>query len=294
MHLHRTDIPEAMTRLPDIVRSAIDSSGLTRKIAGKASLFLPLVSIVALAAGVLLSAASDGLSSFATSAAATLIDGYSFLAPALIFMVLAPVLSRIFSTRERGRFGLYVVGWLAATKVLAMLWVVLFTVVVFGLPLMPESSVSFGATLRSTTGTLVSTLASSHFFWAIYAAVAAGLVAVRVQSIAATLERGVTSIEYAGQYLQPAIPLFMFAVGVYVGALPEQLNNQIGLEGVRGRLSHGQHPWTAHGSQHHSRHAGDLRLRVAAGGGRLVRVALRNPGTGQVPGAPLLVARLLR
>ena len=232
MHLHRTDIPEAMTRLPDIVRSAIDSSGLTRKIAGKASLFLPLVSIVALAAGVLLSAASDGLSSFATSAAATLIDGYSFLAPALIFMVLAPVLSRIFSTRERGRFGLYVVGWLAATKVLAMLWVVLFTVVVFGLPLMPESSVSFGATLRSTTGTLVSTLASSHFFWAIYAAVAAGLVAVRVQSIAATLERGVTSIEYAGQYLQPAIPLFMFAVGVYVGALPEQLNNQIGLEGV--------------------------------------------------------------
>ena len=232
MQPHDTPTPEATTRLPSIVRSAIDSSGLLRQIEAKTSALLPLISILALGVGVVVGAASDGLSTFVTSAASTLIDGYSLVAPALIFMVLAPVLSRIFSTRRRGRFGLYVVAWLAATKVLAMLFVIFFTVAVFGLPVLPEHSVSIGATLRDTSGTLIVTLATSHFFWAIYAAVAAGLIAVRVQSSAATLERGVTSIEYAGQYLQPAIPLFMFAVGVYVQALPDEIDEQIGLGGV--------------------------------------------------------------
>jgi len=156
-------------------------------------------------------------------AAEAFIDGYSYVAPLLIFLVLAPVLSRILSTKRRGSFGLYVIAWLGVTKILALLFAVVFTVAVFGLPLMPENSVSIWGALAQTSKSLVTTLTVSQFFWAIYAAIAVGLIAVKVKPLAQLLERGVTLIESAGQYIQPIIPMFMFAVGVYVQSIPDEV-----------------------------------------------------------------------
>ncbi len=202
-------------------------------LARRANVLLPLISIGALGLGAAMGAISGDLSGFVASGAAALIDGYGFVAPFLIFAVLAPVLSRIFSARRRGRFGLYVIGWLGLTKLFAMLWAVLFTVVAFGSPLLPEHSVSLLGALGQTGGSLLTTLVESTFFWAIYAAVLAGLASIRVQRLGAFLERGATSIEYAGKYIQAAIPLFMFAVGVYVQGLPGELGDQIGLDGIQ-------------------------------------------------------------
>ena len=176
--------------------------------------------------------ASEGLTSGVNHSADAFINGYSYGAPFLIFIVLAPVLSRIFSTRRRGKFGFYVISWLSVTKVLALLWAVGFTVAVFGLPLLPESSVSVGGALVQTSRSLLSTLTKSQYFWAIYVAVVTGLVAVKVQPLARLLEKGVTAVEYAGQYLQPIIPFLMFAVGVYIQSIPNQLEDELGLEGA--------------------------------------------------------------
>ena len=166
------------------------------------------------------------------SAASGFIDGYGYGAPVLIFVVLAPVLSRIFSTRQEGKFGIYVISWLAASKILAMLWAVVFTVAIFRMPVISDQSLSVGDTFLQTFRTLLSTLTKSQFFWAIYVAIATGFVEVRVKPMAMVLEKGVTAVEYAGQYIQPLIPLFMFAVGVYIQSLPSQLEGQIGLEGT--------------------------------------------------------------
>ncbi len=157
------------------------------------------------------------------------VDWYSYGAPVLIFLVLAPVLSRIFSTRRRGKFGLYVITWLGVTKILALLWAVLFTVAVFGMPLLPVDSVSIGGGLAQTSNSLLSTLTDSQYFWGLYAAAVTGIVAVRVKPLADMLEKGVTTIEYLGQYLQPMVPFFMFAVGVYIQSIPNQLDNELGL-----------------------------------------------------------------
>ena len=197
----------------------------------KTSVLLPVISIVALAAGVLLGNVSESLSAIVNFVASAFVHGYSFGVPVIIFVVLAPVLSRISSTNLQAGFGLYVVGWLAVTKILAMLWVVLFMMVIFGLPLVANSSLSVGGALSQTSRTLVSTLTRSQFFWAIYAAIVTGVVAIRVKPLANSLEQGVTFIEHAGQYIQPLIPLFMFAVGVYVQALPQTLGAEIGLDG---------------------------------------------------------------
>ena len=227
--------PSAIHRVvhgPETILSRMQTSGLWQTAKSKGTLLLPLAFIFASAAGILLGAASDGLSRVVNSSAEGFIDGYSYGAPLLIFLVLAPVLSRIFSTRRRGKFGLYVIGWLAGTKILALLWAVLFTVVAFGLPMLPEDSVSVGGALLQTSKSLLTTLTDSQFFWAIYAAVATGLVAVRVKPLADLLEKGVTLIEYAGQYMQPIIPLLMFAVGVYIQSIPTQLEEDLGLGGV--------------------------------------------------------------
>ena len=198
----------------------------------KTTILLPLTALLALTAGILMGAVSENLSSIVSASAEAFIDGYGFGAPFIIFVVLAPVLSRIFSTKQKGKFGFYVVNWLAVTKVLAMLWAILFTVVVFGLPIVSENSLSLGDALAQSSKTMLSTLVKSQFFWAIYAAIAIGLVAIKVKLLANLLEKGVRSIEYAGQYIQPLIPVFMFSVGVYVQALPKNLESQIGLEGA--------------------------------------------------------------
>lgn len=215
----------------DIVPLRAHLVALWRMMKAKTSVLLPVISIVALAAGVLLGNVSESLSAIVNFVASAFVHGYSFGVPVIIFVVLAPVLSRISSTNLQAGFGLYVVGWLAVTKILAMLWVVLFMMVIFGLPLVANSSLSVGGALSQTSRTLVSTLTRSQFFWAIYAAIVTGVVAIRVKPLANSLEQGVTFIEHAGQYIQPLIPLFMFAVGVYVQALPQTLGAEIGLDG---------------------------------------------------------------
>ncbi len=215
--------------LSDTFPSIVPVLNVWHKAKAKATSFIPLIFILAFAAGIFLGAVSETLSNVVNSAAEAFIDGYSYGAPVLIFLVLAPVLSRIFSTKSRGKFGLYVIGWLGATKIFALLWAVLFTVAVFGLPFLPQDSVSVQGALVQTLKSLVSTLTQSQFFWAIYAAVAVGLIAIRVKPLATLLEKGVTTIEYAGQYMQPIIPLLMFAVGVYVQSIPRQVE-ELGID----------------------------------------------------------------
>ena len=218
--------------LTDTILARVHAFGIWQTFQAKTAVFLPLFFVFALAAGIFLGAASDGLSDIVNAAAEAFINGYSYGAPLLIFLVLAPVSSRIFSTRSRSKFGFYVISWLAGTKILALLWAVLFTVVVFGSPVLPEDSVSVGGALAQTSVSLLSTLTESQYFWAIYAAVATGLLAVKIRPFADLLEKGVTTVEYAGQYLQPIIPLLMFAVGVYIQSIPRQLEDELGLEGA--------------------------------------------------------------
>ena len=83
--------------------------------------------------------------------------------------------------------------------------------------------------MAQTSNSLLSTLTDSQYFWGLYAAAVTGIVAVRVKPLADMLEKGVTTIEYLGQYLQPMVPFFMFAVGVYIQSIPNQLDNELGL-----------------------------------------------------------------
>lgn len=229
----RTYALDRARHLASTVLSIVHPLGLWHTIKAKTSIFLPLVSILALAAGILLGTISEKLSDVVNQTASTFVDGYSLFAPVLIFLVLAPVLSRIFSTKQKGKFGLYVLGWLSLTKIVALLWATLFTAVVFSLPMFPEHLSSIGGALAHTSNSLLSTLSQSTFFMAIYASIVIGVIALKVKRLARLLEKGVAGIEHVGQYLQPLIPVFMLAVGVYIQSLPTNLVDQIGLDGTQ-------------------------------------------------------------
>ena len=89
-------------------------------------------------------------------------DLYDLVAPVAIFLILTPSLARLFSTRTMGRFGLYVISWYAVRKVLACLWAIVFILVVFRIPILPQGSLSLGDGITQTVKSLGEMAATQH------------------------------------------------------------------------------------------------------------------------------------
>jgi Na+/H+-dicarboxylate symporter len=161
-------------------------------------------------------------------------DLYSFIAPIAIFLILAPSLARLFSTRSMGRFGLFVIRWYAVRKLLACLWAIVFILMVFRIPILPQGSLSLAEGLVETMKSLGVMASTSSYFWAMYAAVIVALSSMRVHRLSGYLEKILSGLESAGSYLMPVMPIFMFAIGAYIYGLPENVQEQVGL-GAEGR-----------------------------------------------------------
>ena len=157
-------------------------------------------------------------------------DLYEFVAPLAIFLILTPSLARMFATRKTGKFGLMVINWFAIRKVLASLWAIVFVLIVFRIPILPQGSVSLADGLGQTMGSLGDMMLTSTYFWAMYAAVAVALISVRIERLTRLLEKIMDVVEVVGSYLLPLIPIFMFGIGAYIYGLPDNVQEQVGLD----------------------------------------------------------------
>ena len=198
--------------------------------------YLIVLVVGCLVAGVGVASFSQPLVDQVDSIISLFIDLYGFLAPVAIFLILAPSLARLFSTRAMGRFGFFVIRWYAARKVLACLWAIVFILIVFRIPFLPQGSVSLADGIMETTKSLGVMAATSSYFWAMYASAVVALIAMRVARLARYLEILLSGVEVAGHYAMPVIPIFMFAIGAYIYGLPQNVQDQIGLgaEGTHG------------------------------------------------------------
>ena len=154
---------------------------------------------------------------------------YDFVAPIAIFLILTPSLIRLFSTGRMGRFGLFVIKWYAIRKVLACLWAILFILIVFRIPILPQGSLSLSDGITQTLRSLGEMAATSSYFWAMYAAVAISIISTKIPLLTSALERLMNLVELAGSYLMPVMPVLMFAIGAYIYGLPGNVQEQIGL-----------------------------------------------------------------
>lgn len=157
-------------------------------------------------------------------------DWYGFIAPIAIFLILSPSLARMFATRSMGTFGLLVLTWFAVRKVLASFWAIAFVLIVFRISILPQGSVSLADGLGQTLGSLGDMMLTSSYFWAMYAAVGVALVSTRIEALTQILEKIMDVVEAAGSYLMPLMPVFMFAIGAYIFGLPDNVQQQVGLD----------------------------------------------------------------
>lgn len=192
--------------------------------------YLVLTTVLGFIGGIFVAKYSQGFSNGVNIIISNFVDGYALIAPGVIFIILAPSLARMFLTRRESRFGGYVIKWYLFRKFLACLWAILFTVVIFGFPFMPERSPSFLQALKETFHSLGEMALHSTYFWAMYLSIAVAFISTKIRFIFKGLEKTLQGVEVGARYFLPLIPLFMLAIGAYIYGLPMHLNEQIELE----------------------------------------------------------------
>ncbi len=200
------------------------------RIIGWIEKYLLLLVLGGLIAGIGVASVSQPVVDRVDSAINVFMNLYDLVAPAAIFLILTPALARVFSTRTMGRFGVFVIKWYAVRKVLACLWAILFILIVFRIPFLPQGSLSLSDGILQTLQSLGRMAATSTYFWAMYAAIGLSLVSIRVRVVTRALEKMMDGVELAGSYLMPIIPVFMFAIGAYIYGLPSNVQEQVGLD----------------------------------------------------------------
>ena len=155
---------------------------------------------------------------------------YDYVAPVAIFLILSPSLARMFATRRTGKFGILVLNWFAIRKILASLWAIIFVLIVFRIPLLPQGAVSMGDGLGQAFGSVGDMMLTSTYFWAMYAAIAVSLISIKVERLTRLLESIMDRVEIMGGYLLPIMPIFMFGIGAYIYGLPDNVQEQVGLD----------------------------------------------------------------
>ena len=175
--------------------------------------YLLVLVIGGLIAGIWVASVSQTLVDYVDSAVNVFMDGYGYVAPAAIFLILTPSLARLFGTQRVGWFGLFVLGWFAGRKILAGLWAVAFVFLIFRIPFLPQGSLSLADGIMQTLESLGTMMLASSYFWAMYAAIAVSIVSTRIERLTRLLEKMMDGVELAGTYLMPAMPVFMFAIG---------------------------------------------------------------------------------
>jgi len=191
--------------------------------------FLPIIVVLSFIIGISISGIP-----WISNAVYESVDGfiglYGLVAPVIIFMILAPAFSRVARCRkgQQGNFFGFVLTWMTIGRLLSLIFAVLFTWLVFGLPFYSTSGANTLLEAVKTTGkNLVHMLTTSQYFYAMYLAVVAMFVAKRVRLVERIMLKCLQGVEITGQYLLPLVPLFMVAVGVYVAELGTRLNDQI-------------------------------------------------------------------
>jgi len=195
-------------------------------LSNKLEKYMVLITLGSFGLGIWLASLYQGFGDAINTGMDAFVDGYGFIAPLIIFIVLAPTLSRVFSSREGGKFGGYVIGWLAVKKLFACIFGAVITAIIFGFALFPTESVSAWGAIGSAAKSLGSLLLTSPYFYAVYASIFVAGLAIYVKKLSNGLRYVVKGVENVGQYFEFLVPFFMLAIGGYVYALPANVAEQ--------------------------------------------------------------------
>ena len=166
---------------------------------------------------------APGFAAAVNSGVSAFIGGYGVIAPVAIFFILSPCLAKLLGIGRTGRFGLYALGWFATRRLLACLWGVMFTALLFQFPLFPTQHGNLASALGKALTSFLWMATHNTYFFAMYLGIAVSFLSLRVAWVRKILTNALALIEDGGQYLQLLMPVFMLAVGAYIYGLPQNL-----------------------------------------------------------------------
>ncbi|MEN8129276.1 MAG: cation:dicarboxylase symporter family transporter [Pseudomonadota bacterium] len=204
-------------------------SSIYNNFLGRIEKHIPVLTILAFATGCWLANLSEAFARQVDGTVNGFIDGYGMIAPTVIYLILTPSLTKVFTSIGTGGKGFVarMMVWFAGTRLVALLWAVLFTTVVFDLPWISQDTSSFSQALSTSMGDLGWLLTHSVYFYAIYASLISVAIALKVDWLAGFFSRGADLIEYMGSHLVLLVPVFMLGIGSYVAYLPSAIANQV-------------------------------------------------------------------
>ena len=193
---------------------------------------LPALTIILFICGVWLGAVSERIAGAIESAINGFIAGYGVVAPLMIYMILTPSLVKIFSATNTAneKFVSRMILWFAGTRLAAMLWAVIFTTVVFDLPLISKDTSSFSDAVSQSLTQLGWMLIHSKYFYAIYASLFSVFVALKVKKLERFFHAGATMVERMGKHFILVVPLFMLGIGAFIADFPARIGEQMGMD----------------------------------------------------------------
>ncbi len=222
---------ESMTTI--ISMEKIQAKNIYRSILDNLERYLPFLTILSFISGILSARYFPGVGNNVTSGMSDLIDLYEYIAPFIIYFVLAPSIARIIEL-GRGYFASYAVLWLIRLRLYACLWSIAFTAFVFRLPLYTNSGGSFGKSIAQSLSAFVTTMTHSTYFYAIYAAFITAVFLKRYKIVGNVLGKIYALIEKLGELFLPLVPVFMFAIGAFIYTLPHELNDHLAMKELTG------------------------------------------------------------
>jgi len=181
--------------------------------------YMVLFTIVFFLVGIVLAKFSATFAGVIDSGINGFVDAYGYVAPPAIFLILAPSLAKLL-TSKAGKFGTYAVVWLAVRRLLACIWAAIFTVLIFGFPFFSQEGVGMGEAIITALKTVGIMAYTSPFMLAIWCGIVVGIVSVKVKWLFKFLEKFLNGFEAVGQHFLLFVPLFMMAIGSYVYNLP--------------------------------------------------------------------------
>ncbi len=188
--------------------------------------------IVLFISGIWLGAVSESIAGAIENAINGFIAGYGVVAPLIIYMILTPTLVKIFSATNMAseKFVSRMILWFAGTRLAAMLWAVIFTTVVFDLPLISKDTSSFPDAVSKSLTELGWMLTHSVYFYAIYASLFSVFVALKVKKLERFFHAGATMVERMGKHFILVVPLFMLGIGAFIADFPARIGEQFGMD----------------------------------------------------------------
>ena len=188
---------------------------------------LSWLSLVCLVIGIFWANQSEGFAHFISGLMEGFIDGYSFIAPIVIYLVLTPTLIKLVTSAAHGKkFAAYTIYWFAKVRLMACIYAVIATALIFDLPFYSEAG-SFGTAVEKSIHSLGWMLTNSVYFYAVYASLITVAIVTRMPKTAEVLSKGVDLVEYLGRIIVPIIPFMMVAVGAYLTILPSILKEEL-------------------------------------------------------------------